>query len=386
MRYELVAKRSKASWLIAAVLLALLTAAAALATHVTNPAVAASNFPTGFSETLLDNGLSEPTAMAFAPDGRIFVAEQGGKVRVFKDGTLLDQPFVDLTNKVDSRGERGVLGVAFDPAFEANRYFYVYYTLAGTPAHNQVVRFTAQGDEAAATSETLVMRFDSLSGATNHNGGAIHFGKDGKLYVAIGDNATGSNAPSLETRHGKMLRINKDGTIPEDNPFFDRAEGVNRAIWARGLRNPYSFDVMRGKGTIFTNDVGQSTYEEINKGVRGANYGWPTSEGPNNLTRRFRGPIHYYAHSGQAPTGCAITGGTFYDPVSRTFPTRYAGDYFYADFCTSFIRVYDPDRDRDARFALNAGNPVDLEVSEDGDLYYLSRGNGAVYRVGYAAP
>lgn len=374
--------------LVAATALMALGLAVVALVSVSTPAFGANNFPTGFSETLVDNGLNGATAFAFAPDGRIFVTEQGGKVRVIKAGTLLDQPFVDIdiADKVDSAGERGVLGVAFDPDFETNQYVYVYYTLKGTPAQNRVVRFTAQGDGAVVGSEKLVMKLDPLSGATNHNGGAIHFGKDGKLYVAVGDNANGSNAPSLETRHGKMLRINKDGTIPRDNPFFDRARGKNRAIWARGLRNPYSFDVERGTGDIFINDVGQSTWEEINRGAPKAHYGWPASEGPDRLTRKFTGPIHYYAHSGAKPTGCAITGGTFYDPDTSRFPAQYAGDYFYADFCSGFIRVYDPVMDTDASFALNAGNPVDLEVSEDGYLYYLSRAGGAVYRVDYAAP
>jgi glucose/arabinose dehydrogenase len=374
-------------------LVAILAALAALslALLASAPARGANNFPSGFSETLVDNGLSSPTAMAFAPDGRIFVTEQGGRVRVIKDGNLLAQPFADISSKVDSRGERGLLGIAFDPDFAQNNYVYAYYTLAATqqtPVHNRIVRFTAAtpGDVAVADSEQLVMRLDDLSSATNHNGGAIHFAADGKLYVAVGDNANGSNAQSLGTRHGKILRINKDGTIPADNPFFALTTRDNRAIWARGLRNPYSFDVKRGTKRLFINDVGQSAWEEINRGIPKANYGWPASEGPNGITRRFTKPVHFYGHGNSNSTGCAITGGSFYDPMAQRFPERYAGDYFYADFCSGWIRVYDPATDRDRLFATNVSNPVDLEVSTDGYLYYLARGSGAVYRVGYTTP
>lgn len=384
MRYGFVDERKRAYWAIMAFLAALLAAAAALVS-VSTAALGANNFPSGFSEALVDDGLAEPTAMAFAPDGRLFVTEQEGRMRVIRDGTLLDRPFVNVSSKVNSVGERGLLGLAFDPNYETNHYVYAYYTRAGSPVHNRVVRFTARGNRAVAGSEKLIFRLDNHS-ATNHNGGAIHFGEDGKLYVATGDNADGDNSQSMNTLHGKMLRINKDGTIPSDNPFFGSTEGRDRAIWALGLRNPYSFDVQRGSGRIFINDVGQSTWEEVNDGAPGANYGWPASEGPDDLTPSFTGPVHQYGHGNAATTGCAITGGTFYDPETSRFPAQYAGDYFYADFCSDWIRVYDPATDTDAPFAQNAGAPVDLEASEDGYLYYLSRGAGAVYRVDYTAP
>src|SRR5258705_4333479 len=140
-----------------------------------------------FTETQFGSGLTNPTAMAFAPDGRLFVCQQGGQLRVVKNGALLATPFVTLT--VDSNGERGLLGIAFDPNFAANNFLYVYYT-ATTPAiHNRVSRFTANGDVALAGSEVAILDLNNLSGATNHNGGAIHFGPDGMLYVAVGENA-----------------------------------------------------------------------------------------------------------------------------------------------------------------------------------------------------
>ena len=153
------------------------------------PGMQAASLPSGFNETLVASGLASPTAMQFAPDGRLFVAEQGGRLRVIKNGTLLSTPFVTLN--VSSVGERGLLGVAFHPNFASNQYVYVYYT-ATTPAmHNRISRFTANGDVAVAGSEVVILELDNLSNATNHNGGAIAFGPDGKLYAAVGENANG---------------------------------------------------------------------------------------------------------------------------------------------------------------------------------------------------
>jgi glucose/arabinose dehydrogenase len=168
--------------------IAVLLAVACL--ELTPPPVSAATLPNGFAESLVASGLSGPTAMEFAPDGRLFVCEQGGRLRVIRDGVLLPTPFLTLT--VQSSGERGLLGVAFDPNFQANQYVYVYYT-ATTPAiHNRISRFTANGDVAIAGSETIILELNNLSSATNHNGGAIHFGDDGKLYAAVGENANGS--------------------------------------------------------------------------------------------------------------------------------------------------------------------------------------------------
>src|SRR5204862_1885066 len=130
-------------------------------------------------------------------------------------------------------GERGLLGIAFDPDFDTNHYVYVYYTATTPAVHNRVSRLTANGDVAVLGSETILLELENLN-ATNHNGGSIHFGPDGKLYVAVGENAVSSNSQTLTNRLGKMLRINVDGTIPTDNPFYTTAIGVNRSIWAMG--------------------------------------------------------------------------------------------------------------------------------------------------------
>jgi glucose/arabinose dehydrogenase len=343
----------------------------------TAPIANSATVPTGFTDSVVAAGLTNPTAMALAPDGRIFVCEQGGTLRVIKNGALLPTPFLTLT--VDSAGERGLLGVAFDPNFVSNQLVYVYYTVP-TPAHNRVSRFIANGDVALAGSETILMELPNLSTATNHNAGAIHFGADGDLYVATGDNANGNNAQSFSTVLGKMLRITSTGAIPTDNPFFNQTTGNNRSIWALGLRNPFTFAFQPGTGRMFINNVGQSTWEEINDGIAGANYGWPICEGPCNPPNPdFTDPIFFYANTG---VDCAITGGTFYNPDTVQFPSNFVGKYFFSDFCGGWIRTLDPANPNGASdFASGISNPVDLKVSPDGFLYYLARGAGSVNRI-----
>jgi glucose/arabinose dehydrogenase len=248
-----------------------------------------------------------------------------------------------------------------------------------------VSRFTANGDVVLGGSEAAILDLENL-GASNHNGGAIHFGRDGKLYVAVGDNANSSNAQTLGNRLGKMLRINTDGSIPTDNPFFSTATGLNRAIWALGLRNPYTFAVQPGTGRTFINDVGEGAWEEINDGAPGANYGWPLCEG-NCGTPGLRNPIFAYAHAGNPVSGCAITGGAFYNPLAAQFPDSYLGSYFFADLCGGWIRrLHSGSVVSD--FATEIPAPTDLKVGAEGRLYYLSRHLGQVRAIEFtnAAP
>ncbi len=346
--------------------------------------------PSGFQDSLFISGLFSPTAMAFAPDGRLFVAQQNGQLKVEKNGQLLAVPFVTLN--VDSTGERGLLGVAFDPDFTNNQYIYVYYTTAGSPIHNRVSRFTADGDTAVPGSEVVLLDLDNLSAATNHNGGAIHFGPDGKLYIAVGDNALGSNAQTLTNLHGKILRINPDGTIPV-NPFDTQTTGKNKAIWALGLRNPFTFSFQPGTGRFFINDVGQNNWEEINESYAGANYGWPGIEGNTGIPPAgpgtYRAPVYVYDHTGTAPNGCAITGGVFYNPAVAQFGNEYIGDYFFGDFCGNWIYRLNYNSAGTSytveQFSINANSPVDLKVDEMGNLYYLSYGTGQIRKVSFVA-
>ncbi|MEK7832431.1 MAG: PQQ-dependent sugar dehydrogenase [Acidobacteriota bacterium] len=348
--------------------------------------VSAATLPSGFAETLVANGMTSPTAFAIAPDGRIFVCQQGGSLRVVQGGTLLATPFMTLS--VNSSGERGLLGVAFDPNFATNNFIYVYYTTSAAPIHNRISRFTANGNVVAAGSEQVLVDLETLS-ATNHNGGALHFGPDGKLYAAVGENAVSSNSQSFSNRLGKMLRFNSDGTIPADNPTFGgQTTGANRAIWAMGLRNPFTFNFQPGTGRMFINDVGQVTWEEVNDGIAESNYGWPTCESPCSPTNpNFRDPIYWYSNDAST---CAITGGAFYNPTSSTFPAQYAGKYFLADYCAGWIKYIDPASPPGVgaatSFATGLSLPVDLQVSNDGSLYYLQRGNGGqLWRIQYTA-
>jgi glucose/arabinose dehydrogenase len=341
------------------------------------------DLPSGFMRTLYVPSLpSLATTMAFAPDGRLFICLQDGDLRVFKNGVLLAQPFV--TVPTTANGERGLLGVAFHPNFASNGWVYVYYTSSEGGQHNRISRFTAAGDT-AETLETVLVDLPNLSGATNHNGGALHFGADGMLYAAVGDNANGSNAQSMSTVFGKMLRFNDDGSIPSDNPFFNSAAGLNRSIWALGLRNPYTFGVQPGTGRIFINDVGQGTWEEINEGVEAGNYGWPTTEGPTS-NPNFQGPVYAYEHNNGFVQGVAIVGSAFYNPPVATFPASYIGSYFFADYVGGWIHRLDPGADNTVSiFARIPHVQTDLRLGPDGALYSLAEvgGNWAVYRVSF---
>jgi glucose/arabinose dehydrogenase len=342
----------------------------------------------GFVESTFVSGLASPTLMDFAPDGRLFVSEQGGELRVIQDGQLLATPFVTLP--VDSSGERGLLGVAFDPNFATDHYVYVYWTDPSPVVHNQVSRFTADGNVAVPGSEVDIFDLPPLSAAENHNGGSIHFGADGNLYISVGDNALSSHSQSLDTTFGKLLRINPDGSIPTDNPFYNQTTGSNQAIWAMGLRNPFTFAIQPGTGRIFINDVGLSTWEEIDDGIAGANYGWPITEGDalpgQQLPPNYQNPIYEYNHGVNESNGVAITGSTFYDPpddIADAFPASYDGDYFFADYGIGFVKVLHLNQGSASTgypvstFGTGLNYPTDMKVGPDGSLYVLEHGSAA---------
>jgi glucose/arabinose dehydrogenase len=327
----------------------------------------ASVLPAGFVESRLAAGL-DPTSLEIAPDGRVFVIEKNGRIRIIKNGNLLSTPFHTLT--VDKYNERGLQGIVFDPNFSSNRYVYVYYSVAGAN-QNRVSRFTANGDVVVPGSEVVLIQLGTLQG-TVHNGGALFF-SGGKLFIGTGEGSNYSLSQNMSSLLGKILRINPDGTIPTDNPFYNSAAGIYRAIWAQGMRNPFKASVQPGTGRIFINDVGGSNYEEINEGIAGRNYGWAAIEGPwkegTNKPANYSDPFFYYNHS----NGCAITGGAFYNPVTGQFPSGYMGKYFYADYCSGYIRTLDPVTKATGNFATGINRPVDLKVAPDGSLYYLAR-------------
>ena len=248
-------------------------------------------------------GNFDATVYATKKSGSLYVVEQEGQIWRKRSGTRT--LFLDIRGDVSCCGEEGLLSLAFDGNFASNRYIYVNYT--NNSSNIVFARFRANSTftRAPASSRRIIASVGH-PGATNHNGGALHFGPDGKLYVAVGDNANGANAQSLGNLLGKMLRINPDGSIPSDNPFYGSAGGQNRAIWALGLRNPFTFSFQRGSSRMFINDVGENSWEEINDGIAGSNYGWPATEGPTS-DPRFQGPRYAYMHDGD--DNCAITGG-----------------------------------------------------------------------------
>jgi glucose/arabinose dehydrogenase len=350
------------------------------------------------------------SAMVYSSDGKLYIAEQAGTIEVWQDGTQLqanlfaDTPLARYntnndTGRVDTRGARGLLGVTLHPDFANNHYIYVYYTAAVNPdgnlntntiLRNRLSRFTLDDDNelALADSEEILLEMGNLTSNTTHNGGALHFDSDGQLYVTVGDNRNANNAQTLKNLKGKILRLNDDGSIPTDNPFYNRATGKNRAIWALGLRNPFTFAIQPGTDLIFINDVGQQTWEEINRGEAGANYGWPKTEGRFSATRHpeFNNPFYAYRHGTGAMQGFAITGGVFYNPAGNPtdpFPTSFTDQYFFADYVNGWIKTIDPDTKAVTNFATAFNGPVDLDLHADGSLLVLSRLDASVYKITY---
>jgi glucose/arabinose dehydrogenase len=353
--------------------------------------------PPGFSQTLFATGLSQAVALSFAPDGKLFVTQQKGALAVFdNNGNLLQSNFFKNTPiTVDSTSERGLLGLTFDPNYETNHYLYVYYTAVTPTTHNRVSRFTADGSGtlALAGSETPLLDSPPLV-SVHHNAGSLHFGPDGKLYISSGNNFVDNYSQSLANDMGKILRINSDGSIPTDNPFYNSTTGQAQAIYALGLRNPFTFNFQPGTGRMFINDVGANSFEEVDEGFAGANYGWPYSEGfqrPGDVATTlgtYHDPIYQHTHGTNDQNGAAITGACFYNPPNPQYPGQYIGDYFFGDYSAGFIHLLDPANGyAEADFVTGLGNHVipDITVGPDGNIYYIASGLG-VYKVQFIGP
>ncbi|WP_190251508.1 PA14 domain-containing protein, partial [Dactylosporangium sucinum] len=335
--------------------------------------------PAGFQTSLVvGSGLDGPSGFEIAPDGRIFILERAGKIKIFKDGHLLPQPFADLPS--EASGDRGLIGIAFDPGFGvANHWVYFYYT--GHDLINHLVRFDASGDVGTDGPYTI---FQTQSPSQLlHVGGSIRFGPDGKLYFAVGDNGYPPNAQDLSNPHGKILRINPDGTIPPDNPFYGQP-GKLGAIWAYGFRNPWRFQFDSATGRLYGGDVGDYTWEELNLIVKGGNYGWPVHEG--KCTANCAGyidPLTAYNHDG---TTGAVTAGPVYH--GSQFPAEYQGSLFFGDYSRGFIKQAVLDGagqiSQVKDFDTDAGSVVDLKVAPDGSLYYITYFPGQLYRISYS--
>ena len=357
----------------AMVRLLLVSVALAAAAHAAPLAHAGERIPgairAGFAETIVADSLDSPVSMALAPDGRVFVCEQGGRLRVIKGGKLLKKPFVTVPTKPIE--EEGLLGVAFDPAFARTKYVYVTYTSYTPTRHNVIARFTASGDTALAGSEWIVYEFDT-HGAHQHVGGALRFGRDGMLYASSGECGDGSLSHSLASTAGKILRVRPDGSIPGDNPFPSQTRGRHAAIYARGFRNAFAFDVHPKSGRIFVDDVGGARFEEVDELQPGGDYGWPVAEGPAHAPPLVD-PLYAYGHD----HGCAITGGAFYAPANPSLGGHWRDGYFFEDYCANEIRWLSPARPPvvETFGKTRVPGPVDLRVAADGALWYLARGN-----------
>jgi uncharacterized repeat protein (TIGR03806 family) len=367
---------------------------AAMVANLPTRSIEPAELPDDFAETVLA-GLNGVTAMTVAPDGRVFLCEQTGALRVVKEGKLLAEPFVRLP--VDSTWERGLLGVTLAPQFPKTPHVYVCYVALKPHPHHRVSRFKALGDRAEPGSEVILFKGDDqrkLGGVVpaGHQGGPIAFGPDGKLYVAIGEQTAGNPSQDLGSFLGKLLRLEPDGSIPADNPLLSRTRGRYGAIWALGLRNPYGLAFQARTGRLYINDVGGSRWEEINEGKAGGNYGWPLVEGLAGRAGLID-PVHAYDRG----VGRCITGGVFYDPHVPHFPDRYRGKYFFADYMDGWVRTLGPDRpDAGAElFARGLRGPVALALAPDGSLYVLERnawvkdgsfrtGTGLLRRILYA--
>ncbi len=373
----------------------------------------------GFEVTLVADGFSLPTSMAFSNDGRIFVAEKGGTVRVVKNGVLLPTPVITLTD-INSFGDRGLIGMATDPNFSQNGYLYLSYTYENSPGSNfggektgRIVRVTVVGDVASESSklvlvgtvggtaalpscENYVPGSDCIpSDSPSHTVGGLRFGPDGYLYATTGDGADFSavdpralRAQNIDSLGGKVLRINPDGTAPATNPFYNGNPNANRSkVYALGVRNMFRLNFHPVTGELFGGDVGWSTWEEVNHITPGANYGWPCYEG--NFTSSYNCtpssavtlPTYVYGHD--ASGAGSITVGTF--PSNAAYPAAYNNTMFIGDYAQNWIKLLVLDASNQVvevkPFIPDTTWPVDLSTGPDGNVYYIDIAFSSLNRI-----
>lgn len=338
----------------------------------TSGQLTAQSFPAGFQATKVAEGLN-PTDMKFSPDGEyLFITNKTGQVHLFEDNALYSTPLLDISANIITNGERGLTHLAIDPDFNTNHYIYLYYTLPS--ARNRISRFTFDPVAKTLGSEYVLLTLQKMTGDI-HTGGAMSFGTDGKLYVATGESSHPEWAQDIYSQLGKVLRMNKDGSVPNDNPYYGVLADTLQYIWAIGFRNPYAADIHPVTGQYFVCDVGQNDWEEINDVKKGKNYGWATVEGPiqpgTTPPDDYVDPALYYSHS----EGCAIVGGVFYAPAQPAFPAQYFNKYFYTDYCNQSIKVMNPETYQpEGVFGTNLKRPVACAVKPSGEFFYLDRG------------
>ena len=343
-------------------------------------------------------GLAAPVDVTNAGDGsgRLFVVEQAGRIRIVRDGALVERPFLDIAGRVASGGERGLLGLAFHPQFPADPRFFVDYT--DNDGNTVVASFRVSAtdpDAADPGSETILLHIDQPF--ANHNGGSVNFGPDGMLYIGMGDGGSGGdpqgNGQRLDTLLAKVLRIDVNGAdpgkayaIPPDNPFVGVA-GARPEIWQYGLRNPWRMRFDRATGDLWIGDVGQNAWEEIDvvrAGARGLDFGWNVMEGfhcyapasgcpKTGLTL----PVAEYGHD----AGCAVIGGVVVRDPSQG---RLDGGYLFGDACSDNLWLMDPagDGKHDPVIVTKLGRTLSsIGEAEDGSVYATSLDHGELLRI-----
>lgn len=396
--------------------------------------------PAGFTLNSVATGFTTPTTAAFAPDGRMFVAQKNGVVKIVKNGATLGTPFYTTPN-VNTYVDRGLLGLALDPNFASNGYVYLLYTYDNNPGHDndsktgRLLRVTANGDVATPGSEKIILGTTVGTPAKpscdqypvntdcipadyfSHGPDTLQFGSDGKLYVSIGESASYNDvdtrafrAQNLDSYSGKMLRINPaDGTGPADNPFYDgNPSHIRSKVYAYGFRNPFRFAIHPTNGTVVMGDVGWATWEEVNVVTAGKNYGWPCYEGneqqngiPEGTTGAYKDlaqcqslyanvpanmtfPTTVYEH----PPGSAIAAGMFY--TGNQYPAQWQNRFFYGDYARNQIYTLQLDANKNLvpgsvqTFANNAAGPVSFFPGPNGDVYYVGIYNDAIFKISYS--
>jgi len=350
--------------------------------------------PTGLTlkvDPFITSGLASPVFLTQPlDDGRIFVVEQAGRIRVIRDGVLQTTPFLDISSRVLSGGERGLLSVAFHPQYATNRFFYVYFTTrtnGTTLANGDIVieRFTTTGNPEVADPTTAKLIITTAhSQQSNHNGGLVSFGPDGMLYAGFGDGGGGGDpyqtGQDQNALLGSLLRLDVNAgdpyAIPPSNPFVGQA-GKRAELWAKGLRNPWRYAFDAPTGLLYIADVGQGAREEVDvvaASQAGVNYGWSVMEGAicySATTCNQTGltlPVLDYGHS----AGCSITGGYVYR--GSAIP-GIRGHYFYSDYCTGFLRSFRYENgsavdQKDWGLTMNAVTSFGVDFA--GELYVMS--------------
>lgn len=335
--------------------------------------------PPEFERTVLVEGLDQPTAFRHLPDGRILISEKGGAIKVFANGQVASQPLITLVVlQTDTNEERGLLGIEPDPNFATNGHLYVSYTTAAN--RDRLSRITVVGDRADPATELVLME-SNQDGNIYHHGGEVRFGPDGKLYWAMGMNTYNPNSQNLSNIHGKILRLNSDGSAPADNPFVNTPNAVGQ-IWAYGLRNPFRFN-FTPNDKLFTGDVGGDAWEELNSIARGGNYGWPAVEGMCTGCP-YINPLYVYAHTPPPASAGSITAVMAY--TGTTFPSVYQNKIFIADYTLGFIKYLTFDQDfstfiSESMFDNDAGTVVQLDQGPDGNIYQMNIYPGVLYKI-----